>query len=206
MKKITFPVSFFQSTAVIDFCWPSDRIENSLHNHPARKDPFMKAHSLKFSEIDTPWLQPFFEEHNISEVDRKSLQFRLNFKRNGNVVRVQSEFHFAPVLECVRCLCEFSEKLVFEPEAIFCKEEATLRVHEHELDREELLQYNLEDDKLNLDEFLLDSLVTSLPVHPVCSESCKGLCSECGVDLNHVGTCNSKASKESCIHFPYPSH
>ena len=36
----------------------------------------------------------------------------------------------------------------------------------------------------NLEALLRDTLVDELPLQPLCREDCRGLCSQCGVDLN----------------------
>ncbi len=41
----------------------------------------------------------------------------------------------------------------------------------------------LADDALDLEQVLVDALGLELPLQPLCSEDCAGLCSECGIDL-----------------------
>ena len=36
----------------------------------------------------------------------------------------------------------------------------------------------------DLEALLRDTLVDELPLQPLCREDCRGLCSQCGVDLN----------------------
>lgn len=40
------------------------------------------------------------------------------------------------------------------------------------------------EDKLDLRPYVEEAFVLSLPYAPLCSEACKGLCSQCGADLN----------------------
>jgi len=47
---------------------------------------------------------------------------------------------------------------------------------------------------LELDDIMRDSLLLSLEMAPKCSEECKGLCPDCGVNLNDdVCLCKSKS-------------
>jgi uncharacterized protein len=46
-------------------------------------------------------------------------------------------------------------------------------------DEDELLE--MEGDFINLDGPIRDALVLNLPVNPLCSEDCEGLCTTCGV-------------------------
>lgn len=41
----------------------------------------------------------------------------------------------------------------------------------------------LVDDEVDLEQLIIDAVGTELPLSPVCSEDCPGLCSECGVRL-----------------------
>ncbi|MCG2963681.1 DUF177 domain-containing protein, partial [Escherichia coli] len=49
---------------------------------------------------------------------------------------------------------------------------------------DEVDQYWVVDDLIDLDPVLRNAVVTALPFQPVCREDCLGLCSECGKNLN----------------------
>jgi DUF177 domain-containing protein len=77
--------------------------------------------------------------------------------------------------ECVRCLGAISDL--------------------HEVDIQELYVYpgseatadeasRLEGDLLDLEPLLRDDVVLDLPFQPLCRADCRGLCVECGADLN----------------------
>lgn|SRR5690554_5836095 len=55
---------------------------------------------------------------------------------------------------------------------------------------DELIFY--EDDLLDLNDYVINQVVLSLPMKTLCSDDCKGLCPKCGADLNR--------SKCDCIH------
>lgn len=77
--------------------------------------------------------------------------------------------------ECARCLKQlgWDETLDFQ------------ELYEYE-DNEDLDEdaFRLEGDLLDLEPVLRDSLVLSLPLAPLCTQSCRGLCGQCGTDLN----------------------
>ena len=41
-----------------------------------------------------------------------------------------------------------------------------------------------DNDYFNLDIMIADTIELSKPSHPLCNESCKGLCAQCGQNLN----------------------
>ena len=49
-------------------------------------------------------------------------------------------------------------------------------------------------DSLDLKELVINVLLMNLPMKTLCSEDCKGLCSDCGIDLN-VSECDCKKNK-----------
>jgi len=48
-----------------------------------------------------------------------------------------------------------------------------------------------ENDQIDLDEMVLEQLELSLPSRVLCREDCRGLCPQCGADLN-VEQCQCK--------------
>lgn len=76
-----------------------------------------------------------------------------------------------------------------------CLDPLTLPI---EVDFQELFAYSryseddfeIQEEKIDLEPVVRDAVVLSLPFQPVCSEACLGLCAECGLKLadnpNHV--------------------
>jgi uncharacterized protein len=44
------------------------------------------------------------------------------------------------------------------------------------------------DDQIDLNELLREQFYLALPMKPLCSEECKGLCPQCGINRN-TATC-----------------
>ena len=87
----------------------------------------------------------------------------------------------APVSgECARCL----EPLTSSVEASF-QELYHYEPSPEEADEEDELL--LEGDLLDLEPVLRDAVVLALPLSPLCSEDCTGLCVQCGVRLADAG-------------------
>ena len=80
-------------------------------------------------------------------------------------------------------------KTVAEAECSRCLEPMTVPV---QVDIQELFAYSLEveddlviqDEQIDLEPIIIDSVVLNLPFTPICSADCLGLCAECGVRLN----------------------
>lgn len=109
----------------------------------------------------------------VDDGDPVSVDLELRSTRDG--VEVTGEVRGKLHLACSRCLTEFDrefrlgldEKFWFDGEAA-----------------EEAEGYEVRDQVVDLEPMLRDAIVLSIPMTPVHAEDCKGLCPECGADLN----------------------
>lgn len=107
----------------------------------------------------------------------------------GDRLLVRGELEGEAHLVCSRCLTEYQSPLDVEFEEEFVEGTdlaAVLKDDEAETGR----QVNLyQGDQINLTETLRDNVLVELPMKPLCSPDCKGLCPTCGANLNH-GPCS----------------
>ena len=75
-------------------------------------------------------------------------------------------------LRCRRCDCTFAGKV-----------ENLAYHYDEELDPM--------PESVDLTDDIRESIILAFPSYPICSESCKGLCAQCGANLN-VETCHCK--------------
>jgi uncharacterized protein len=55
---------------------------------------------------------------------------------------------------------------------------------EVELKTEEMNVYYFEGEELDIDPYVFDEVMLNMPIKALCSESCKGMCPNCGKNLN----------------------
>lgn len=79
--------------------------------------------------------------------------------------------------ECSRCLEPVQEEIAIQLLELF-----------HYQPQEED-DFVIAQDKVDLEQALIDAVVPNLPIKPLCSEDCPGLCADCGEKLD-VGTHN----------------
>jgi uncharacterized protein len=88
---------------------------------------------------------------------------------------VQGDFTGSTQLECVRCLCEYSQPLHWEFTELYA------------FTRDNITESGLlvpEDAHIDLLPLVRDFAMLEFPIKPVCRPDCKGLCPECGQNLN----------------------
>ena len=93
----------------------------------------------------------------------------------GLLVQVNCQA-FSPA-ECVRCLTEFPLKLDADFSELYA------------FNRRSVTESGLilpEDGRINLGPLLREYMLLSIPITPLCRPDCKGLCSECGENLNET--------------------
>ncbi len=84
------------------------------------------------------------------------------------------------IAKCSRCLCDTEEKLDFTINEVFSKPGL-----ENENDDVIILDSN----EIELKDIIEEALSCALPIKSLCDAKCKGLCPECGCNLN-IETCN----------------
>jgi uncharacterized protein len=112
------------------------------------------------------------------------LQVSLEISRHGNEVLVRGTVALDVGLECSRCLGSFSTPLESELERYLEKGKGAGDDEEGEFTEEDIDVEPLEKGVFDLREMIAEQIHLSLPVKPLCKESCRGLCPRCGVDWN----------------------
>lgn len=96
----------------------------------------------------------------------------------------------APVeTECVRCLEPFVLKVHERLDLLYMPRSANVgpkRVKDEELELSEkdLAVSFYRDDRIDLAQMIREQVYLALPMKPLCKEDCRGLCPECGTNLN----------------------
>lgn len=98
---------------------------------------------------------------------------------NEKIITVHTKIDTTLELVCARCLEKFIYPISLEAEERFTTED--------EVDDEEVIY--IEGDTLDITKIVEDNIIMALPIKKLCSESCKGLCQQCGANLN-VKPCN----------------
>lgn len=119
----------------------------------------------------------------------------LTVGREMDHYRVDGSLKVPVSLLCSRCLAEF-DQTVSSQFSIFFREGEGLGADNEEdddveLDERALVSATFSGDEIDLQPELGEQVALCIPLKPLCSESCKGLCPVCGIDLN-TATCGCK--------------
>ena len=104
------------------------------------------------------------------------LDLRLESVSEG--VLVTGTVHADTTGECSRCLEPFDGTLDLYLTELFAYPNS---VTEETTEEDEI--YRIVDDLIDLEPVIVDAAGLELPLQPLCSEDCQGLCPECGIRL-----------------------
>ncbi len=91
-------------------------------------------------------------------------------------------------LPCSRCLEPFRLPVEAPFDLTYLPASEMSTEHERELQDEDVETSYYRDDQIDLNELMREQFYLTLPMKPLCREDCKGLCPQCGTNLN-TGTC-----------------
>lgn len=113
----------------------------------------------------------------------------MDVHKDGEAYRVTGRVETRLQLECGRCLESFAIpidspfELRYVPEIVPAAEG-----EEREVTEDDLTTSFYKGDSIDLGELMHEQFVLALPMKPLCSDACKGLCVHCGTNLNKA-TC-----------------
>ncbi len=116
--------------------------------------------------------------HLAFDVHKDGQQFHL-------VGRVQSVLDLA----CGRCLEDFGFPIDASFDVLYLPHAQNTGEGEMEVEDDDLTTAYYRDDQIDLAQLVREQFYLAIPMKPLCREDCRGLCPECGTNLN-TGSCN----------------
>lgn len=105
--------------------------------------------------------------------------------------RVQTTLELA----CGRCLEPFTSPVDAEFDLRYQPHAANTGEGEREIEEDDLTTAFYEHEQIDLEQLMREQFYLTLPMKPLCSETCRGLCALCGMNLNQ-GICDCKPEWE----------
>ena len=148
----------------------------------------IENNNLELSYSKKPENFPILEEMiRLGECIFKSMiTIDMKIIRNFDMIEINGSLNMNVEFECSRCLCRFNMPVNSSFVLVFTNDRSMINITDKEKevteDEADLLYYS--GDEIDLLEPVQEQIVMSMPSWPVCSESCKGLCRQCGSNLN----------------------
>jgi uncharacterized protein len=122
------------------------------------------------------------------DLELGDLKGEVTIDRTQQGLVVRGRFSARTKLECVRCLKEFSQPLQWEYTELFAFTKKTTSETELVMP---------DDGHIDLEPILREYALLEVPIKALCRPKCKGLCIECGQDLNVKDCGHSQGEDES---------
>ncbi len=144
------------------------------------------------------------EASRFAEIEDRSIQiitpvaYELTIRKFDNLVTIQGPVECTMSITCSRCLDDFTLELEASLDIKLTPRTKISRVSEVELKRDDMDIYYYEGDEIDLDPFIYEEVLLNVPIRPVCTENCKGLCPVCGKNKN-VEDCQCDTATQTLL-------
>ena len=117
------------------------------------------------------------------------VQGRIQLVRTNRSILVTGELTVENTAICSRCTEEFANQMEFNIEEEYLLPKHTIVSDTDDL-RDEVGVFTIDENNiLDLNEAIRQYTQINMPMKPICSENCAGLCASCGCNLNYQ-SCN----------------
>src|SRR5258706_56498 len=118
----------------------------------------------------------------------------------GRIQREASDLEFAgdieteAALNCSRCLESYGLPLTLHFSLLYTTSPDAAGRKERRVNEESVTLTRYDGVRLDLKALLAEQIYLGLPLKPLCSDDCRGLCSRCGTNLN-LGRCECQEKR-----------
>jgi uncharacterized protein len=144
----------------------------------------------------------------------RPISAEFNVRKVDEVVVLSGNLDTRVRLLCSRCANVFNLPCDIHFTALFCKDPVMAGVghlqggqnkgharHAHDYNNEDLskdldITY-VSEDAIDLADVIVEQLQLQIPFQPLCKEECKGICAQCGADLNRGRCACAKLTRQT---------
>jgi DUF177 domain-containing protein len=136
--------------------------------------------------LDPSAFDPQDEEYRVAAPVELSIDVE---KAGGEALRVSGRVKTRLELVCSRCVEPFDVPVDTSFELRYVPQAENAGEGEREIAEDDLTTAFYREGTLDISELLGEQFQLALPMKPLCSDDCRGLCPECGTNLNRT-TCS----------------
>ncbi len=114
----------------------------------------------------------------------------------GDRVRVRGEVKTELTAACSRCLSSFSRPVEKRFDLVYAPDPKVDGGDEINLKYDDLEIGFYRDDRIDVSSVMLEPIFIDLPMKMVCDPACKGLCAQCGINLN-TSSCTCRPATDT---------
>jgi len=112
------------------------------------------------------------------------VDYTVYFTRDKDKVRARGQIRTVLSLRCIRCMENF-EMTVNSKFDIILFPVYLVKTEDNALTSDEMEYIFFDGEEIDVEKILMEQVNLFIPFNPMCSPDCKGLCSNCGANLNY---------------------
>lgn len=155
----------------------------------------LSVHEIKDAGLALEFIEPVASFPMLAELQERRecrfpepLRVALRIQPAGGLFEVAGRIETCVEVPCSRCLKPAMETLDASFEMTYVRELPEIEGEEDEAGREisaeEMGLVLLQGDEVDLREVVQEQVMLAMPFQPLCVSGCRGLCPQCGAELN----------------------
>jgi len=143
------------------------------------------------------WIEDLFRDiKGIDFTFVNDIRIQAEIFRTGRNIFISGLINTNLKMSCIRCLGDFDFPLETEFQYNLYPSDERELLTEIKINKEDLDLLYYQGDGIDVSPLIREQILLDIPSYPLCRESCKGMCSQCGANLNK-GSC--QCDKEGVI-------
>ena len=139
---------------------------------------------LSFSK-KKDWIEDVVKDiRNIDFIFVDDIQIQIEGFRTGRDIFIRGLTTTTIGMKCIRCLGNFDVPLKAEFQYILSPSDDKALSPEMEINGEDLYLLYYQGDSIDIVPLIREQILLNIPLYPLCRKSCKGICPQCGSNLN----------------------
>lgn len=144
------------------------------------------------SEISAEDVDKYFDELEECRA-LKPLKYTARLMNHGKFIALDADVEVSLELTCHRCGDAFARDFALHLSLKLIEASSVGAVEEIVLSEDDLDTVTYQGNNIELDDILLESIYLEFDAQCLCSQDCKGICLNCGANLNK-GACSCSHS------------
>lgn len=150
-------------------------------------------------DLGKEWLARWQEEEPGLEFTTGAVTGSVHLEKHHHDILVRGHLQGQLELNCSRCLEGFGAPVAADFDLLLVPGPETLSAEGEELSPQDLDLDFYSGEVVDLESLLKEQIILMVPLKPLCSETCAGLCPHCGANVNR----ESCACKEEKLGRPF---
>jgi uncharacterized protein len=142
-------------------------------------------------DLGPEWFARWREEDPGLEFADAHITGTVSLSKHGHDILVRGQLSGHLGLACSRCLESFSHPVAADFDLLLVPKPGTAAADDEELSPADLDLDYYTGEVVDLESLLREQIILMIPVKPLCDEVCKGLCPQCGANVNRE-TCHCR--------------